>query len=154
MQSQQFLLVGEKHGIVEVGTFTNALLKAAHPLGFQYFCIETDPFIAKKLEQLVGEGKSALDQFVRTFPLAIPFYDNVEDFQMLSTALQPDTESVPKLWGVDQVFAAAPHYLFQRPAKARTHPRIPRVNHREQPESYRAEDLAGSLILRGRFMKI
>lgn len=114
MQGQQFLLVGEQHGIVEVGTFTNALLAAAQPLGFQYFCIETDPFIAKKLEALVGEGKSALDAFVRSFPMAIPFYDNSEDFPMLQTALQTSTGDLPKLWGVDQVFAAAPRYLFQR----------------------------------------
>lgn len=114
MQDQQFLLVGEQHGIVEVGAFTNALLKSAQPLGFDYFCIETDPFIAKKLEQLVGEGKPALDDFVKAFPLSIPFYDNSEDFQMLSTALQTKTESLPKFWGVDQVFAAAPRYLFQR----------------------------------------
>lgn len=114
MQSPQFLLVGEQHGIVEVGAFTNALLKAARPLGFEYFCVETDPFIAKKLEQLVGEGKPALDEFVKSFPLSIPFYDNHEDFQMLTTALEAGDGQLPKLWGVDQVFAAAPRYLFQR----------------------------------------
>lgn len=114
MKAPQFLLVGEQHGIVEVGAFTDALLKAARPLGFEYFCIETDPFIAQKLEQLVGEGKQALDEFVRAFPLSIPFYDNDEDFQMLTTALEPGEGQLPKLWGVDQVFAAAPRYLFHR----------------------------------------
>lgn len=114
IRAPQFLLVGEQHGIVEVGAFTNALLKAARPLGFEYFCVETDPFIAKKLEELVEVGKPALDDFVKAFPFAIPFYDNSEDFEMLSTALQASTGELPTLWGVDQVFAAAPRYLFQR----------------------------------------
>ena len=114
MKAPQFLLVGEQHGIVEVGAFTNALLKAARPLGFEYFCIETDPFIAKKLEQLVGEGKPALEEFVKAFPLAIPFYDNHEDVPMLSSALAAGKGPVPRFWGVDQVFAAAPRYLFHR----------------------------------------
>lgn len=114
MQAKQFLLVGEQHGIVEVGAFTAALLKAARPLGFDYFCIETDPFIAKKLEELVRAGKPALAAFVKEFPMSIPFYDNVEDFDMLTTATNGQSVNSPTYWGVDQVFAAAPRYLFQR----------------------------------------
>lgn len=114
MQDMQFLLVGEQHGIVEVGTFTSALIKAAQPLGFQYFCFETDPFIAAKLEELVRAGKPALEAFVKAFPLSIPFYDNHEDFQMLRAALDGASDQQAVFWGVDQVFAAAPRYLFQR----------------------------------------
>ncbi|MBX2874420.1 MAG: hypothetical protein KTR30_20025 [Saprospiraceae bacterium] len=138
MQAQQFLLVGEQHGIVEVGAFTNALLEAARPLGFQYFCIETDPFIAKKLEQLVGEGKPALDRFVKAFPLSIPFYDNTEDYQMLSTALQGPSVHGPKFWGVDQVFAAAPRYLFQRLAEI-----APDASAKAMAEDYLKQGRAG-----------
>lgn len=114
MKAKQFLLVGEQHGIVEVGTFTAALLHAARPLGFQYFCFETDPFIAKKLEQLVRQGRPALAAFIGEFPLAIPFYDNEEDLEMLATALAGTSGEQSIYWGVDQVFAAAPRYLFHR----------------------------------------
>lgn len=114
LEGKQFLLVGEQHGIVEVGAFTRALYTAAQPQGFNYFCIETDPFIAKKLEQLVGDGQAALGAFTKEFPLSIPFYDNPEDFALLQTALQSNAAKDPVFWGIDQVFAAAPRYLFQR----------------------------------------
>lgn len=110
---KQFLLVGEQHGIVEVGAFTRALYTAAQPQGFNYFCIETDPFIAEKLEQLVDDGQSALSAFTKEFPLSIPFYDNPEDFALLETALQSNAGEDPVFWGIDQVFAAAPRYLFK-----------------------------------------
>jgi len=114
LKGKQFLLVGEQHGIVEVGAFTQALYIAAQPQGFNYFCIETDPFIAQKLEQLVGDGQAALGAFTKEFPLSIPFYDNPEDFALLQTALQSNSGKDPVFWGIDQVFAAAPRYLFQR----------------------------------------
>lgn len=114
LTGKQFLLVGEQHGIVEVGAFTRALYQTAQPQGFKYFCIETDPFIAKKLEEVVGQGESSLAAFTKALPLSIPFYNNPEDFALLETALQSKQGDDPVFWGIDQVFAAAPRYLFQR----------------------------------------
>ncbi|MEZ5039097.1 MAG: hypothetical protein R2828_04370 [Saprospiraceae bacterium] len=114
MKGKQFLLVGEQHGIVEVGQFTRVLFKESKPFGFNYFCIETDPFIAQKLEALTRSGLAALQTFNREFPLSIPFYNNQEDFSLLEAAIQQAEDKGPVFWGVDQVFAAAPRYLFQR----------------------------------------
>ncbi|MCB0684196.1 MAG: hypothetical protein KDC32_25310, partial [Saprospiraceae bacterium] len=80
---QQFLLVGEQHGIAEVGQFTKALYLAAQSYGFQYLCIETDPFIAAKLERLMEGDLAAYRDFCAKFPFTIPFYNNEGDFEFL-----------------------------------------------------------------------
>lgn len=117
MEDQQFLLVGEQHGIQEVGEFTKALFLEGQPQGFDYLCIETDPFIAEKLEALVKDDLAALKSFCKEFPMAIPFYNNEEDFDFLQKAIKNSNGEGPILWGVDQVFAAAPRYLFARLAE-------------------------------------
>lgn len=117
MKGQQFLLVGEQHGIQEVGEFTKALFLEGNPRGFDYLCVETDPFIAQKLEALVKEDRTKLEAFCKEFPLAIPFYNNKEDFDFLYKAVKNSKGEGPILWGVDQVFAAAPRYMFARLAE-------------------------------------
>lgn len=62
-------MIVEQHGIVEVGQFTRVLFNESKPLGFNYFCLETDPFIAQKLEALTRSGLAALQTFNREFPL-------------------------------------------------------------------------------------
>ncbi len=117
IQGQQFLLVGEQHGIQEVGAFTKALFLEGVPHGFEYLCFETDPFIAQKLENLVNEGLESLQAFSKELPLTIPFYNNVEDFDFLDKVLKNSQAKGSIFWGVDQVFAAAPRYLFSRLAE-------------------------------------
>ncbi len=109
----QFLLVGEQHGIQEVGDFTEVLFRTAHPHGFQYLALETDPFIAEKIEQLAGEGLEALQAFNRELPFAIPFYLNKEDFGLLQEAVENSEAKGPAIWGLDYVFGAGERYIFR-----------------------------------------
>lgn len=108
----QFLLVGEQHGIREVSEFTSALFIEAAPLGYEYLCIETDPYMANKLEELATEGEGALQEFSEAYPISFPFYSGKEEFQLLQTALTHTSGTEKVIWGVDQVFMAAPRYLF------------------------------------------
>ena len=112
----EFVLIGEQHGIKEVGQFSKVVFEEALKNGFQYMAIETDPFIASKLEALVREGKKALEAFDKKYPLSIPFYNNADDFYYLSAVVLGSNKK-PAFWGLDQVFAAAPRYLFSRLAE-------------------------------------
>lgn len=114
VKTPQFLLVGEQHGIQAVGQFTKALFLAGAPHGFEYFCFETDPFVAAKLEELVSQDLDALKAFSKELPLTIPFYNNVEDFDMFQKILQASDAESPVFWGIDQVFVAAPRFLFTK----------------------------------------
>jgi hypothetical protein len=114
ISTPQFLLVGEQHGIVEAATFTEALFKEAVPNNFQYLCIETDPFIATQLENIIQQPQDSMDTFFREFPLGVPFYNTHEDFRLLQTALDLSDANGQVLWGVDQVFMAGSRFVFYR----------------------------------------
>ena len=108
----QFLLVGEQHGISEVGQFSKVLFEEANAnSGFQYMAIETDPFMAAKIQELAQGSVEDVKTLSSKYPLAIPFYNNSEDFDFLKTVEDKSTAETT-FWGLDQVFAAAPRYLF------------------------------------------
>ncbi|MEM7375320.1 MAG: hypothetical protein AAF587_42385 [Bacteroidota bacterium] len=112
IRGHQFILIGEQHGIVEVGQFTRALFKEAAANGFGYLAIETDPFIAQKLESLVDEDIDKLKNFNQELPYSIPFYLNEEDFAFLHTAKTKSKAKEQVFWGLDHVGGAAPRYLM------------------------------------------
>ena len=112
IRESQFILIGEQHGIREVAEFTSGLFNEAAPNGYRYLCIETDPYIAAKLEELAGKSENEMALFLEQFPISIPFYDAKEEFQLLKTALSYKNDVGKTIWGVDQVFMAAPRYLF------------------------------------------
>lgn len=112
IRNHQFILIGEQHGIVEVGQFTKVLFDEASTVGFNYLAIETDPFIAEKLESLSVGDIGALKAFDQELPFSIPFYLNEEDFEMLHTAKTKSKASTQVFWGLDHVGGAAPRYLM------------------------------------------
>lgn len=114
LQSAQFLLVGEQHGIKEVAEFTKALFSESNPFGFNYLCIETDPYVATKLENLANEGEEAFVHFLTEIPMSFPFYDNRHEFSLIHSAVKLSQSQKPVLWGVDQVFMGAPRLLFSQ----------------------------------------
>lgn len=112
IKNSQFLLVGEQHGIREVSTFTNALFVEARPEGFNYLCIETDPYMAAKIEALAKENVESLHAFIADYPMSIPFYETRDEFELVRQAVHGNTAPSPVVWGVDQVLMSAPRYLF------------------------------------------
>lgn len=100
LQNSQFVLVGEQHGIAEVGEFTNHIFKACSELGYKNLCIETDPIVASNIETFAKEPNpvdkaKALD---KQLPLSVPFYNNSNDYQMFQAVVKAGG----KLWGIDQ----------------------------------------------------
>lgn len=110
LQNHQFVLVGEMHGIREVGEFSEGLFKMGKKHGFKYFALETDPWIAKKLEQLANQPMDSLAAFERKFPLSIPFYGNQSDFSFLESIVHENKGPGRKIWGLDQTFIAATRF--------------------------------------------
>jgi len=49
MENTQFILLGEQHGLREIGALAKYLYTLAHPLGYNTYCIETDALAAEKI---------------------------------------------------------------------------------------------------------
>ena len=114
MEGSQFILIGEQHGIKEVGQFTDRLYRLAEPRGYRHLALEVSPFMAQALEKRVGMGRDSLVTFDKAFPFSIPFYNNGDDVDMLTNALQ---DPVADYWGLDQVFMVEPRFLFHKLSK-------------------------------------
>lgn len=102
--NNQFILIGEQHGIKEVGSFTNAIFDLVHQDGFNILCIETDALVAKKIEEMAS-SKQPLESaraIYQEFPLAIPFYNNASDYDLFTNVVSKGGH----LWGIDQTFMA------------------------------------------------
>lgn len=103
-QGSQFILIGEQHGIKEVGIFTNAIFNLVHNHGFNTLCIETDVLAAKKINEIAAS--EAPLKFAKTldqkFPLAIPFYNNASDYDLFVNVVSKGGD----IWGIDQTFMA------------------------------------------------
>jgi hypothetical protein len=110
----QFLLVGEQHGISEPALFTETLFREAIQYKYSYLAIETDPFVAKELENISRESREAVHGFLKTYPGGVPFYATQEDLKLIQTAVGLSAANGSVLWGVDQVFLGAPRLLFSR----------------------------------------
>lgn len=108
--ASQFVLIGEQHGIKEVGQFTGYIYRLSHPLGYDYLCIETDSLAARYIETFSEESsrsstiQKALELHTR-FPFAIPFYDNYDNYELFRNVVHTTEKSgPPRLWGIDTVY--------------------------------------------------
>lgn len=102
--SSQFLMIGEQHGIKEVGEITSWIYTLAQAYGFKHLCIETDAIAAMQItnfargENPVELAKESSDEF----PFAIPFYNNYDDYALFSQVVETQGD----VWGIDQTFMA------------------------------------------------
>jgi hypothetical protein len=115
----QFVALGEIHNSHHMSLFTSALLDTASHSGFQHFAIETGPYSAEKLEELITKSKSKVSAFYDNYayPLfgiyPIPFFTGQADLAMLQTA---HTNGY-NLWGVDQEFYFSVPFLLDEMIK-------------------------------------
>jgi hypothetical protein len=111
IKNTQFIMLGEQHGIKEVGEITNKLYNLAKPEGYNTLCIETSPFAANILNlQFTGSKKpeNGLQKLYQEYPFAIPFYNNKNDVSLLKNIINNNG----KIWGIDQVFMAEFRLVF------------------------------------------
>ena len=109
VKTSQFILIGEQHGIQEIGQFTRHIYSVAQEQDYRHLALEVSPFMAENLEQRVKQGIDSLMAFDRRFPYSIPFYGNNSDFPMLQHGLEKEGSD---FWGLDQVFIVEPRSLF------------------------------------------
>ncbi|MGB0887434.1 MAG: hypothetical protein ACPGSL_04875 [Vicingaceae bacterium] len=102
--SSQFIMVGEQHGLREVGEITSLIYNIAQPFGYKHLCIETDAVAAKQIEKNASGKKPAqlAKENYKSFPHAIPFYNNYDDYQLFSQVIKSQGD----VWGIDQTFMA------------------------------------------------
>ncbi len=105
----QFVLIGEQHGIEEVGHFTDIVFKECQDLDYKYLALEVSPMMAGEMRRRVPEGLDAWKQFALQYPFGVAFYDNGQDYSMLKYGVDHGT-----IWGLDQVFIAESRILMSR----------------------------------------
>ena len=113
LEDAHYVVLGELHNRVRLGELTQTLLNHLKPHGYSHFAIETGPYSARKLEQLIQSGKPAVSEFYEEYSswlfdlVPIPFFTGESDLGILSAA---DSLGY-QLWGLDQEFAFSYTYL-------------------------------------------
>ena len=125
-RANQFILVGEDHGIREVPEFVGALFESVRPEGYSHLGVEVGPETTRMLETMMRSpsAQAGLDAFLARYTqFTIPFFFWREEAQMLERVVK----SVPKrnevVWGLDQEFVMAPTYLLEQLARLATNDR-------------------------------
>lgn len=111
IEDTQFIMLGEQHGIKEVGQLTNTLYNLSKPAGYNALCIETSPFAASVLDlQFTGtkNPEKGLRKLYEEYPYAIPFYNNKSDVRLFKNVVA----SNGAIWGIDQTFMAEFRLVF------------------------------------------
>lgn len=116
-RENQFILVGEDHGIRELPQFVGALFAAARSAGYKHIGVEIGPITGRRLETMMRapDAQHQVDTFLGKYiPFTLPFFFWKEESQMLESVVKsvPDKRGV--VWGLDQEFIVSPTYMFER----------------------------------------
>lgn len=115
MQSSQFFMIGEEHGVAEIPLATSALFQTAVNCGYNHLAIETGPLITEDISNaLMRNGRQGLIDFIQADPLMVPFYSWKEDIQLLHAAYAASENKATFLWGVDQENMFSACHLLQQ----------------------------------------
>ena len=119
-RENQFVMVGEDHGMQEVPAFIGALFAAARPAGYRHLAIEIGPVGARNLEQMMRDTapQRRVEAFLRSYTsFSLPFFNWREESAMLQRVVESTPRVPDVLWGLDQEFVLAPTYDFDRLAR-------------------------------------
>jgi hypothetical protein len=108
--ASHFVLIGEEHGVATIADTVRAMLPDLTQSGYRHFAIETDPYIAAKLETMLrAGGTKEVAKFLALDgnKFAIPFYNWSAEAALADAAVKANANSKPALWGLDQVFIGA-----------------------------------------------
>lgn len=113
----QFILVGEDHGIRELPEFVSALFATARPAGYTHLGVEIGPITGRRLESMMraANGQKEVDTFLGKYiPFTLPFFFWKEEAQMLENVVKSLPGKRGVVWGLDQEFILSPTYMFER----------------------------------------
>ncbi|HSR52759.1 MAG TPA: hypothetical protein VLV83_18200 [Acidobacteriota bacterium] len=108
----RIVVIGEAHLTREIPKLTQALALSLKPHGYRVLAIETGPSGGQLLtETLTGaDDLTPLKETLQRFPLTLPFYNKVEEAELVRRALKDGYQ----VWGLDQEFMASDRYLLDR----------------------------------------
>nr|WP_298995915.1 hypothetical protein [uncultured Allomuricauda sp.] len=123
--NNQFIMIGEQHGIKEAGTVTNAIFDLVHKDGFNTLCIETDALAARKIKEMASskEPLTLAKNLHQKFPFAIPFYNNVSDYDLFLNIISKGGD----IWGIDQTFMAQFRLNFEHLSNNTANPSLKKM---------------------------
>lgn len=116
-RENQFILVGEDHGIRELPEFVSALFAAARPAGYSHLGVEIGPITGRRLETMMRapDGQREIDTFLGKYTaFTLPFFFWKEEAQMLENIVKSLPGKRGVVWGLDQEFIMSPTYMFER----------------------------------------
>lgn len=102
-RAAHFAAVGEEHGLADIPRATAALYTAAH---FDRLSVEISPPTAARIDHVLREHD--LSHFTQRFagpPLAVAFYSNREDAELLAHVRQSSATPQQLIWGTDYEIA-------------------------------------------------
>lgn len=114
LEQAHFVALGELHNRLRLGELTESLLHVLAQHDFNYFAIETGPYSARKLQQLIRRGEPEVSAFYNQYSsglfeiVPIPFFKGDSDLKFLSAADSLGYE----LWGLDQEYQLSYAYLI------------------------------------------
>ena len=117
VRENQFILVGEDHGIRELPQFVAALFDAARPAGYRHLAVEIGPITGRRLETMMRapDAQKQIDTFLgRYTPFTLPFFFWKEEAQMLESVVKSVPAQRGVVWGLDQEFIISATYMFER----------------------------------------
>jgi hypothetical protein len=107
----QFVLIGEDHGNEGIADFAAAYWRDLNDAGYDYFAIETDPWIAEALErELRAGGVAAWTHYAEANggAIAAPFYTWTPEVRLAEAVIETSgARRHAALWGLDQVFVTS-----------------------------------------------
>lgn len=114
VESAQFVLVGEDHGIKEIAQFISSVCDFTGPQGFHTLAIETGPTVTELLNQWIARDDRVqqVASFEKQFPNSIAFYNMREENDLLAHCSQTARGGKFQLWGLDQEFLGSTGYLL------------------------------------------
>ncbi len=113
----QFVLIGEEHGNAGIAQFSAAYWRDLNDEGYNYHAIETDPWIAARLERSLRAG--GVDGWTRYLQengnaTTAPFMTWAAEADLAAAVVaSSEARRAPALWGLDQTFIGAAN-LFLR----------------------------------------
>ncbi len=120
-EGAQFVMIGEDHGSAGIAKFVEAYWRDLNERGFDHLAVETDPFVAAKMERMLREeGLDAWATFLADNGgwRAAPFFSWRSEAELALAAATAERKSdAPAIWGLDQVFIGSAPWLLDGVAR-------------------------------------
>jgi len=114
LDTAQFVMLGEDHGIAQIPQLAAAMCAELAPHGFHHLALEVGPSVGPELEQFARapDGVARAAAFDRANPETVAFYNWKEELEFLRACAKSSTAPL-QIWGVDQELMGAPVHVLR-----------------------------------------